>query len=178
MQGYFGNFVGGSGSGIKSIQTITVSSAFTGTTDTITISAVDTNNTVLLVGIEKESEDTRFCMNFQLTSSNSILATKNSTSSIPSFMMPIQIIEYKPEVVKSNQFVSSAYVPGQKFRDVTVTAVDLNKSLAFRHGLTSDRSDGGRLGEGARMTSTTNLRLSTNDRAANGTVRGQVIEFN
>lgn len=170
---------GGIASVLTSHQTVSTDTDFAGTTRNITITSVDISNVIMIPQISAISGPLdRACANFELTSSTNLRLTKGSASNgSVSNTFEIEIWEVNPELIKSNQFISSAYT-AVAFDDVTITAVVVDNSIAISHFYDNDSGNGSQTRHNrANLTSTTNARLAAVPDFGSGTVRGQVIEF-
>lgn len=180
---------GGSGnvSVIKTIQTVDlISNDWTASPFTRvdkTISAVDISNTLLLLGISPGNNAPGvYQFNIEITSPTNLRFNRGQTTGASGGFGTVQVIEFFPGIIKSNQFVStsgSGLAPANA--DITISSVDVSKSISVHHGssFVSGSSDGSAIGRTSDLTSSTNLNVTilNGSAADNYVTRAQVLEF-
>ena len=127
---------------IKSIQygSITIAAAATSNTDTIT--AVDTTNSFLLhldsstTVTDKDFKD--FETRLALTNATTVTATRNGTTETST--INFVVIELHPGNLKSNQSGTITIASGTASNTDTITAVDTAKSILLHLGLSTSTS--------------------------------------
>lgn len=170
----------GASSLIKSIQrgTTTTSGATTGT---VTVNQVDMNNSMLLYG-GNAGTDTNVNLpegkqRIDLTNSTTVTGSRNSTSGSATYC-PFDLIEFRPGVIKSIQRGSVAITSTNT--DVTITAVDMSKSVCLFHGQSVNGVFVWTAAQGelqAALTSATNVRFTIYNAGTSATGSWEVVEF-
>lgn len=176
--------IGGNSQFIKSTQEVAASANFSGTSNNTSITSVESDNCLMIVGCHNNTttgnkQGYKNLCNVQL-SDTQITLTKNS-STAGSYSYIVQIIEFFPEIVVSNQFINVTGASSNGYEDRTITAISTSNALiTSHHGLyTSDTNNYTYFPTYTEITSTTNLRIANGYTGAipSTNIRGQVLEL-
>ena len=181
--GFYGNYVGGQN--IVSYQEVPATANFSGTSTTVSLgTTIDANSSIMIVKFHNNTasgnkEGYNNLCNFQLSNTQVTVTKYNATAG--SYTYTLEIVEFDPLIIKSNQFVSANVNSSNGYVDVAVSAISLsNKRITLHHGNTTTEANNW-LGFSpeATMQSTTSLTLGALYTGTLQTkqVRGQVLEF-
>lgn len=177
MQGIVKGGNNDGGSNIKSIQTFYVALGTATLTYDITLSTVDMDKSVVLIDTyNTASEQIKFSSFYaELTSSTNVKVTRYAQPSANTVTVSVTVIEYNN--VKSLQRGLKSF-DGNPSRNVTISAVNVDKSLIFISKSSATTTAGFIIPNGyARLSSTTNLNY-TEGGTYTRDFAWQVIEFN
>lgn len=183
MIGFVASLVGGEN--IISQQVLTPTANFSGTSTTASLSTtVDADYSIMIIGFHNNTTtgnkegDKNLC-NFQL-SDTQVTITKNNTN-VGSYQYVVEVIEFSPDIVESNQFLSSSTTSSNGYVDISTSTVNLsNKYIVIHHGNTTTETNNYLgMSDYANMESATSLRLGALYTGSSQTkeVRGQVLAF-
>lgn len=163
---------------LNSFQLVKTDLNFSGTTRDVTITSVDSNFVLIqpMWNFATSGGLSRDICNIELTSATNIRLTKSDTLTSGTSIF-LNIYEYNPDFVRSNQFVNGTFTSGS-FKDITISSVNTDKCIIVNHGYNTDESTFTNVGTAAELTSTTNARIYVVASTATATVRAQILEFN
>lgn len=132
-------YSGGAGS-VKSVQRVLGRMTAGNTSANITVSSVDMNNCIARIGAEQLSgTGSIHSVNMRLTKTNSTTLTIERSATDAGSASPyltIELVEYYPGVLKSNQIVNFSGTIGVNQPTWACSAVDIAKSVAYGQGAT------------------------------------------
>jgi len=145
------------------------------------VNAVNMNNSMLLYG-GNAGTDTNVNLpegkqRIDLTNSTTVTGSRGSTSASGTYC-PFDLIEFNPGVIKSIQRGSVGITSINT--DVTITAVDMNKSVCLFHGQSVVGIFIWTAAQGelvAALTSATNVRFTILNAGTSATGSWEVVEF-
>lgn len=170
----------GASSVIKSIQYVTSSILTSNSSRNVTITAVDTANTILLCMFTAgggSQPDSTWKYTAHLSSSTNIQLTRSNSSASAPDPCGIFVVEFQPGVIRSVQS-GEKDLGNSASGTVTITSVNTAKSVALYLGHRGKATDGSsNRGAIVALTDATTVTITIDDSDTNTYVRWMVVDF-
>ena len=168
----------GGASAIASIQTVSITMSSVQTTNTATITAVDTSRTAIIyngVLVAVNTSNNGVVSSIELTDSTTITVTRGITGSV-AVTVNATIVEFESSAVDSVQS-GSIILNAVTSNTDTITSVDTSRSVAIFTGQTSTTGSADRGTARIALTNGTTVTANKGDAGNSMTVFYNVIEF-
>ncbi len=173
--------IAGAGARVKSIQAFSITIGSSSTSNTATITSVDTTWSHIVFNGEEggDATDIRIGLaRLDLTNSTTVTATRAAQNGTRSLTVKGMVVEWEPDSVKSVQQLSITVSAGSSSNTATITSVDTTKSVIFHAGNTGGSSTEIRSAQASMgLTNATTVTASRANTTNALTVTGAVVEF-